>query len=93
MRERPVLDSLLEAPIRNKHGELVLLRDVVDPAEIPALAKIQHRNGRRMAAVTGGLASDGGQTSTTVAERIENEFLPRYAKRTDVEIEVAVDQE
>ncbi|MBW1883047.1 MAG: efflux RND transporter permease subunit [Deltaproteobacteria bacterium] len=85
---RRSLDSLLEAPIRNSRGELVLLRDVVDPVETPAVAKIQHRNGRRMATVTGGLAADGHQTATTVAERIENEFLPRYASRTDIEIEV-----
>jgi multidrug efflux pump subunit AcrB len=87
--ERRSLDSLLSAPIRNSRGDLVLMRDVVDPVEIPAPAQIQHRNGRRMAAVMGGLAPNGGQTSITVAERIEAEFIPRYANRSDVEIELA----
>ena len=86
---RRSLDALLETPVRNSRGELVVLRDVVNPAEVPALAKIQHRNGRRTVLVTAGLASGGGQTGTTVADRIEDEFLPRYAGRTDIEIEIS----
>jgi len=86
---RRSLDALLEAPVRNKRGELVLLRDVVNPVEIPALAKIQHRNGERAVLVTAGLASQGGQTGTTVAERIEREFIPRYAGRAEINFEVA----
>jgi len=86
---RRSLDALLEAPVRNSRGELVLLRDVVNPVEIPALARIQHRNGERAVLVSGGLASDGGQTGTTVADRVEKEFIPRYAGRADIEFEVA----
>ncbi|MCP4907887.1 MAG: efflux RND transporter permease subunit [bacterium] len=86
---RRSIDALLEMPVRNRRGDLVLLRDVVDPVEVPALAKIQHRNGRRSASVTAGLDPDTGETGTTIAERIEREFLPRYAGRTDVELEIA----
>lgn len=86
---RRSIDALLETPVRNNRGELVLLRDVVDPIEIPALAKIQHRNGSRAASVTAGLDPDSGQTGSSVAERIEREFLPRYASRSDIEIEIA----
>ena len=86
---RRSLDALLETPVRNKRGELVLLRDVVDPVEVPALAKIQHRNGRRSVLVSGQLDPDSGLTATSVAERIERDFLPRYVGRTDVEIELA----
>ena len=85
---RRSIDALLEAPVRNAHGELVLLRDVVDPVETPSLSAIRHRNGRRAATVMAGLAAGGGQTGMTVAERVEQEFMPRYAGRTDVEIEV-----
>jgi multidrug efflux pump subunit AcrB len=67
----------------------VLLRDVVDPVETPALAKIQHRNGQRSVLITAGLSPEGGQTGTTVAERIEQEFLPFYAGRSDVQIEIS----
>lgn len=86
---RRSIDALLATPVRNQRGELVMLRDVVDPVEIPALAKIQHRNGRRAVSVTGGLDPDSGQTGTSVAERIEKEFLPLYAGRTDLELEVS----
>jgi multidrug efflux pump subunit AcrB len=86
---RRSIDALLETPVRNSRGELVLLRDVVDPIEIPALAKIQHRNGQRAALVTGGLAPDSGSTSTSVAEHMERDFLPRYAGRSDIEIEIS----
>ena len=86
---RRSLDALLEAPVRNSRGELVLLRDVVNPIEVPALARIQHRNGARAVLVSGGLASDGGQTGTSVAELIEKEFIPRYAGRMDIDFEVA----
>jgi multidrug efflux pump subunit AcrB len=86
--ERRTLDALLSAPIRNSRGDLVSVRDVVDPIEIPAPAKIQHRNGYRMATLMGGLKAGGGQTAITVAERIEHEFLPRYANRSDIQIEV-----
>jgi multidrug efflux pump subunit AcrB len=85
---RRSLDSLLEAPVRNARGELVLLRDVVEPAEVPALARIQHRNGARSATVTAGFSPSSGLTSTTVAELLEAEFLPRYAGRKDIELEI-----
>ena len=86
---RRSLDALLETPIRNNRGELVLLRDVVDPIETPALAKIQHRNGQRSVLITAGLSPEGGQTGTTVAERVEQGFLPRYKGRSDLEIEIS----
>jgi multidrug efflux pump subunit AcrB len=85
---RRSLDSLLEAPVRNSRGELVLLRDVVDPAEIPALARIQHRNGSRSATVTAGFTPTSGHTATSIAELLEAGFLPRYAGRSDIEIEL-----
>jgi multidrug efflux pump subunit AcrB len=85
---RRSLDALLETPVRNASGDLVLLRDVVEPVEIPALAKIQHRNGERSATVTAGFSPSSGHTSTTIAEMLETEFLPRYAGRSDIELEI-----
>lgn len=86
---RRSIDALLETPVRNRRGELVLLRDVVDPVEIPALARIQHRNGLRAVSVTGSIDPDSGETSTSLAEALEREFLPRYAGRDDLEIEIS----
>jgi multidrug efflux pump subunit AcrB len=85
---RRSLNSLLEAPVRNSRNELVLLRDVVSPTEVPSLAKIQHRNGARSATVTAGFSPSSGHTSTTIAELLETEFLPRYAGRSDIELEI-----
>ncbi len=85
---RRSVDSLLDTTVRNAAGELVVLRDVVRPAEVPALAKIQHRNGFRSATVSGGFTPDSGLTSTNVAERLEAEFFPLYAGRDDVELEL-----
>ncbi|TFG97838.1 MAG: efflux RND transporter permease subunit, partial [Myxococcales bacterium] len=85
---RRSLASLLDAPVRNSRGELVLLRDVVEPVEIPALAKIQHRNGSRAATVTAGFSPSSGHTSTTIAELLETEFMPRYAGRADIELQL-----
>jgi len=86
---RRSLDALLEIPVRNNRGELVLLRDVVNPVEISALARIQHRNGERAVLVSGGLAADRDVTGTSVADRIEQEFIPRYAGRSDLEFEIS----
>jgi multidrug efflux pump subunit AcrB len=86
---RRSLDSLLQTPLRNARGELVLLRDVVSPQELPALAQIYHRNGRRVATVTGRLDSEVNVTATTVAQRMERELLPLLTQDTDLEIEVS----
>jgi multidrug efflux pump subunit AcrB len=86
---RRSLHALLDTPVRNDRGELVLVRDVVDPVEIPAIAKIQHRDGRRALNLTGGLAADSPITALTIAERIEKDFVPRYAGNDEVSIEIS----
>lgn len=86
---RRSLHALLDTPVRNGRGELVLVRDVVDPVELPALAKIQHRDGQRSLNVTAGLSADAPNTALTIAERIEREFVPRYAGRDDIAIEIS----
>lgn len=83
---RSSLDALLDTPLRNRRGELVALRDVVEPVEMSALASIYHREGVRAATVSGGFAAGSGLTADLVAQRIEEEVLPRYADRHDVEI-------
>lgn len=85
---RRSVQALLDTTVRNAAGELIVLRDVVVPAEVPALAKIQHRNGFRAATVSAGFTPDSGLTATSVAELLEAEFLPRYAGRTDIELEI-----
>lgn len=86
---RRSLHALLDTPVRNERGDLVLVRDVVDPVELPALAKIQHRDGQRSLNVTASLAADAPNTALTIADRIEREFISRYAGRDDVAFDVS----
>jgi len=86
---RQSVDALLDAQVRNASGQLVALRDVVRPVEIPALAAIRHRDGVRAASVVGSLGPHSPYTSSTLAELMEAELLPRYAARSDIAIEIA----
>ena len=75
---RNSLDSLLELPIRAQDGSLVLLRDVVDPVEMPALSRIYHRNGVRATTVTANFVPDSGHTSLSMAQRLDRDLLPEF---------------
>ncbi len=86
---RRSIDALLDTQVRNSRGELVSLRDVVDPVEIPAVARIQHRNGLRAVSVTGGIDPNAGVTAVTIAQAIEQDFMPRYEGRSDIEFELS----
>ncbi|MCE2390538.1 MAG: efflux RND transporter permease subunit, partial [Proteobacteria bacterium] len=83
---RVSLDSLLEIPVRASSGELVRLRDVVDPIAIPAVSRIYHRDGWRAATVTAGFIPGSEHTSLTMAERLEAELLPRYAGDPEIDM-------
>ena len=85
---RRSLDALLDAPLRNARGELVAIRDVVAPVELPALSQIHHRNGLRTATVTAGFAPGSDLTATSLAKQLEREFLPAYSGRQDLEVEL-----
>ena len=72
------LDALLEVPVRSATGELVRLRDVVDPIEVPALTRIYHRDGFRAATVRASFLESGGLTPLSFAQRMEEELFPRF---------------
>lgn len=82
---RGSLDALLDTPLRNARGELVALRDVVDPVEMDSLASIYHRDGVRAATITGGIEAGSELTADVVARHLEAAVLPRYADSLDVE--------
>lgn len=86
---RQSIDTLLETQVRNSRNELVLLRDVVSPEEMPSLAAIRHRDGIRAANVTGGLGTHSKYTGTSLAALMERELFPRYAHRDDLELEIS----
>lgn len=85
---RHSLDSLLELPVRSQFGELVLLRDVVTPVEVPAVSRIYHRDGRRTATVSAEFAPNSPHTALSFAALVEEEMLPRYATVTGLSIEL-----
>ena len=74
------LDALLEVPVRAATGELVRLRDVVDPIEVPALTRIHHRDGYRAATVRASFLESGGLTALSFAARMESELFPRFER-------------
>lgn len=83
---RTDLRALLELPVRNRRGELVRLRDVVTPVEVPAVANIHHRDGVRAATVRAGLAPGSEHTALSFAKKVEAELLPAYADIPDLEL-------
>jgi multidrug efflux pump subunit AcrB len=85
---RRSLDSLLEAPVRARSGELVRLRDVVNPTETPAVSRIYHRNGERTATVVAAFAAHSDHTALTMGEMIEREILPDFASVPGLEVYV-----
>ena len=85
---RGSLEALLDTPLRNARGELVALRDVVDPVETHSLSSIFHRDGVRAATVSGGIEAGAGLTADVIARHLEAAILPRYADLPDVEFVV-----
>jgi multidrug efflux pump subunit AcrB len=77
---RRSLDSLLETPVRSSQGELVRLRDVVNPVEVPAVSRIYHRNGMRTATITAGFTPGSEHSALSMAEWIERELMPDFAE-------------
>ena len=75
---RSDLSALLETPVRSKSGELVKLRDVVEPMEVPSVTRIFHRDGFRSSTVRASFSKEGGLTALTFAARLEEELFPRF---------------
>ncbi len=76
---RADLDDLLELRLRTRTNELVPLRDLVQPIEVDAVARIHHRDGVRTSTVTAGVAPGSGLDSRSMAARVEAELIPALA--------------
>ena len=74
------LDALLEVPVRSATGELVRLRDVVDPIEVPTLTRIYHRDGYRSSTIRASFLDSSGLTALSFAQRMESELFPRFER-------------
>ena len=75
---RSDLNGLLDTPVRARDGSLVLLRNVVNPVEIPAVSRIFHRNGFRSSTIRASFAPDSGHTALSYAQFMRDELLPKY---------------
>lgn len=76
---RRSIDALLETPVRALGGELVRLRDVVKPVDFPGVSAIYHREGRRTATVSASFVPGSDHTALSMAARVEEELVPRFA--------------
>ncbi len=83
---RRSIDALLETPVRASRGELVRLRDVVKPVDLPGVSAIYHREGQRTATVSASFVPGSHHTALSMAARIESELVPRYASIPDLRI-------
>ncbi len=83
---RGSLSSLLELPIRSRSGNLVRIRDVVRPVETASVSRIYHRDGMRVATVSGHFTPGSKYTALSMADRLDRELLPLYADRDDLEV-------
>ena len=80
------LDEFLDTPLRANTGNLVRLRDVVNPVTVPGLDRIYHRDGFRTATVSASLTPDSPYTALTYATLLETELLPRFANLPGVQV-------
>lgn len=75
---RGSLDALLETPVRANSGELVRLRDVVDPMEVAAVTRIYHRDGYRSATIRASFAETSGFSALSFSARLDEELFARF---------------
>ena len=80
------LEAFLDTPLRARDGNLVRLRDVVNPVTTPGLDRIYHRDGFRTATVTAGFTPDSPYTALSYATVLEQQLLPRYADMPGVQV-------
>lgn len=75
---RRSLDDLLDTPMRNRRGDLVVLREVVRPVEVASVSQIHHRDGVRTVTITAGFTPASDHTATSFARWLEGEVLPQH---------------
>jgi multidrug efflux pump subunit AcrB len=80
------VSALLDTPVRTRLGELVALRDVVDPVEVHALGRIYHRDGYRAATIRASFTPDSPYTALSFANHLQEDVIPRFADIPGLEI-------
>ena len=73
-------------PVRAANGQLVYLRDVVNPLEVPAVNRIFHRDGFRTTTVRASFTPDSEHSAISFAQQMDNELLQALADDPDLEV-------
>lgn len=68
------IDALLDAEIRNRRGDLVPLRDVLEPIERRVSPRVTRRDGMRSTTVTGGIDPRSAATPLSIAAAVDEEL-------------------
>ena len=83
---RGSLNEFLDTPIRTSRGELVQLRDVVNPIETPGLDRIYHRDSFRAATVRASFTPDATFTALSYSAALQEQLLPRFQNVPNLDI-------
>lgn len=90
---RADLEALLEAPVRARTGQLVPLRDLVNPVEQQSVDRIYHREGIRTTTVRGSFIPGTDHSALAFAEYLEREIFPEFEKVPGLFVEVGGEAE
>jgi HAE1 family hydrophobic/amphiphilic exporter-1 len=75
--EKVIADNIMNLEVRNMHGEIVPIRDVVKIETVPTLQTITRRNRERSISVFANVAPGKSQaTAVEAAQKIGQEILP-----------------
>jgi multidrug efflux pump subunit AcrB len=85
---RQSLDALMDLKVRARTGQLYPLRDLVHPEERPSIARIYHQDRVQTVTITASLKEGTNQTSTSIAQLLTSEILPRYKNNPNVLVEI-----
>lgn len=78
-KSRAGIEDLLDMPVRSARGQLVPLRDVVQPTEVDSVAQLFHRDGVRTATVTASFVPESKLTASSFAELAHEQIIPEFA--------------
>ena len=90
---RSDLDALLETQLRTRSGDLVPLRDLVNPVEQLASDRIYHRDGVRTTTLRGSFAPESSFSSLSFADYLEQEIFPQFGHAPGLEIDIGGEAE
>ncbi len=90
---RSDLDALMAALVRSRSGDLVPLRDLVNPVEQLASDRIFHRDGVRTTTLRGSFTPDSDFSAVSFATYLEQSLFPAFDGVAGLEVRVGGEAE